>query len=100
MPFVLQGIFPTQGLNLSFLHWQVDSLPSEPPGKPTGPHRTFPLQLNVIRGEHSGWSVGPRRWNLAICSEGVLDYGERGRVTLAMDVRRSREPGSFLFLSK
>ena len=26
-PFLLQGIFPTQGLNLHLLHWQVDSLP-------------------------------------------------------------------------
>jgi len=29
LPFPLQGIFPTQGLNpslLHFLHWQVDSL--------------------------------------------------------------------------
>ena len=25
--FLLQGIFPTQGLNLHLLHWQVDSLP-------------------------------------------------------------------------
>ena len=25
--FLLQGIFPTQGLNLSFLLWQADSLP-------------------------------------------------------------------------
>ena len=25
--FLLQGIFPTQGSNLSLLHWQVDSLP-------------------------------------------------------------------------
>ena len=24
--FLLQGVFPTQGLNLSLLHWQVDSL--------------------------------------------------------------------------
>ena len=24
--FLLQGIFPTQGSNLHFLHWQVDSL--------------------------------------------------------------------------
>ena len=31
-PF-LQGIFPTQGLNLGLLHYQVDSLLSEPPGK-------------------------------------------------------------------
>ena len=25
--FLLQGIFPTQGLNERLLHWQVDSLP-------------------------------------------------------------------------
>ena len=33
----LQGIFPTQGSNnclLCLLHWQVDSLPLAPPGKP------------------------------------------------------------------
>ena len=33
----LQGIFPAQGLNLylfRLLHWQADSLPLEPPGKP------------------------------------------------------------------
>ena len=32
-----RGSFPTQGLNphlLCLLHWQADSLPSEPPGKP------------------------------------------------------------------
>ena len=36
---LLQGIFPTQGLNLSLLcllHWQVGSLPPAPPGKPKG----------------------------------------------------------------
>ena len=35
--FPLQGIFPTQGSNLCFLcllHWQADSLPTAPPGKP------------------------------------------------------------------
>ena len=34
---LLQGIFPTQGLNrclLSLLHWQAGSLPLAPPGKP------------------------------------------------------------------
>ena len=31
---LLQGTFPTQGLNPHLLHWQADSLPSEPPGKP------------------------------------------------------------------
>ena len=30
----LQGFLPTQGLNLGLLHWQADSLQSEPPGKP------------------------------------------------------------------
>ena len=35
--FLLQGIFPTQGLNphlLCLLPWQADSLPLVPPGKP------------------------------------------------------------------
>ena len=34
---LLQGIFPTQGSNLCLsclLHWQTDSLPQVPPGKP------------------------------------------------------------------
>ena len=34
---LLQGILPTQGSNLHLLHllhWQVDSLPLAPPGKP------------------------------------------------------------------
>ena len=34
--FLLQGIFPTQGSNLTLLcllHWQADSLPTEPLGK-------------------------------------------------------------------
>ena len=33
--FLLQGIFLTQGANPGLLHVQADSLPSEPPGKPT-----------------------------------------------------------------
>ena len=35
--FLLQGIYPTQGLNphlLCLLNWQVSSLPLKPPGKP------------------------------------------------------------------
>ena len=32
--FLLQGIFLTQGLNPCLLHWQVDSSPLVPPGKP------------------------------------------------------------------
>ena len=33
---ILQGIFLIQGSNPGLLHWQVDSILSEPPGKPTG----------------------------------------------------------------
>ena len=32
--FLLQGIFPTQGLNLCLLHWQVDSLQLSYQGSP------------------------------------------------------------------
>ena len=35
--FLLQGIFQTQGLNLSLLHWQMDSLPLSHLGKLPGP---------------------------------------------------------------
>ena len=38
---LLQGIFPSQGSNprlLYLLHWQVDSLPLVPPGKPDMKH--------------------------------------------------------------
>ena len=34
--FLLQGIFPTQGLNPCLLHWQVDSLPPSHQGSPLG----------------------------------------------------------------
>ena len=36
--FLLQGVFPTQGLNpcpLCLLHWQAGSLTTVPPGEPT-----------------------------------------------------------------
>ena len=44
--FLLQGIFPTQGSNLSLLgllHWQVGSLPLSHLGSPTG----MLMSLNV-----------------------------------------------------
>ena len=34
LSFPSLGIFPTQGLNLSLLHWQADWLPLSQPGKP------------------------------------------------------------------
>ena len=36
--FLLQGIFPTQGLNLCLRHWQVDSLPLSHLGSPFIPN--------------------------------------------------------------
>ena len=33
-PFLLQGMFPTQGLNLCLPHWQADSLPLSHLGSP------------------------------------------------------------------
>ena len=44
----MQGIFPTQGLNPSIfclLHWQADSLPLAPPGKPLPPSRGHKILL-------------------------------------------------------
>ena len=37
---LLQGSFPTQGLNPGLPHWQADSLPSEPPGRQEGMTRS------------------------------------------------------------
>ena len=59
-----------------------------------------PKEIKSSKGKTVVGPWIPGSWNLPICSEDVLDYGERGRVTLGMNVRRSREPGSFLFLSK
>ena len=42
---LLQGIFPTKGLNpwfLCLLHWQAASLPLAPPGKPAVPLYILP----------------------------------------------------------
>ena len=43
------GIFPTQGLHSGLLHLQVDSLPSEPPGKPM--LKTFKFSLGLAQSK-------------------------------------------------
>ena len=51
---LLQGIFPTQGSNLHllcFLHWQVDSLPLAPPGKPKVQLTAFQIQAEQLAKE-------------------------------------------------
>ena len=51
--FLLQGIFPTQGLNrrlLHLLHWLVDSLPLAPPGKPLKSYLTsLGFMINICK---------------------------------------------------
>ena len=53
LPFPLQGIFPTQGLNrrlLHLLHWLVDSLPLAPPGKPLKSYLTsLGFMINICK---------------------------------------------------
>ena len=44
---LLQGIFPTQGW-IPGLSSQVDSLPSEPPEKPTHTHRMLNISLKTL----------------------------------------------------
>ena len=51
---LLQGIFLTQGLNLSLLcllHWQAGSLPLVPPGKP----RSY--LIVVVKGQLNKYSL-------------------------------------------
>ena len=58
---LLQGIFPTQGSNLHLLHplhWQVDSLPLVPLGKP--PLKVYPEAKDHV---HTVWDVSPGSGN-------------------------------------
>jgi len=54
--FLLYGIFPTQGLNphfFYFLHWQADSLPLVPSGKPCkAERRLFYLLILILQIVH------------------------------------------------
>ena len=44
--FLLHGIFLSQGLNLSLLHWQVDSLPLSHQGSPQMNHGAPSISCN------------------------------------------------------
>ena len=55
VPFLLQEIIPAQRWNLSLLgllHWQVDSLPLVPPGKPISS-----MSWSVSRSVVTPWTV-------------------------------------------
>ena len=78
--FLLQGIFPTQGVNPGLLHWQAGSLLSEPPGKSPGcckePSSDYfhyyrcPLDRKEIREAHSLYLAGVR---LLLLLQWVMD---------------------------
>ncbi|XDC54899.1 hypothetical protein R6Z07M_006081 [Ovis aries] len=60
--FLLQGIFPAQGLNLHLLHWQADSLPlrhqGSPPEQQILSSGSFPMsQLFASGGQSIGVSA-------------------------------------------
>ena len=57
---LLQGIFPTQGLNPSLfflLHWQAGSLPSVPSGKPKKQCTIHVMCLNHPKTNPRSWSM-------------------------------------------
>ena len=53
--FLLQGIFPTWGLNPHFLHWQAVSL--------TLNHRGSPTEYYIDKENQKGWAV----WVQTVC---------------------------------
>ena len=55
-PSLLQGNFLTQELNWGLLHWQVDSLPLEPPRKPK---QLLFLDIDNIPGRILEWVAFP-----------------------------------------
>ena len=100
--FLLQGMFPTQGLNPGLLLRQVDSLPSEPAEKPRNgqrnhscwPHRLvlykktgfhFPCKLTGcpvprlpgIHASRSGWEIHKVSWGPLISPVGMKAIEER-----------------------
>ena len=66
--FLLQGIFPTQGLNphlLPLLHWRAGSSPLAPPGKPASDWNT--CNRLTCPQKRSVWSQACHSWMLSPC---------------------------------
>ena len=67
LPFLLQGIFLTQGSNprlLGLLHWQEDSLPLEPSGKFQKKCTPSAFSLSV---QVPGAASGPGQLLMQVC---------------------------------
>ena len=81
---LLQGIFPTQGLNprlLRLLLWQSGSLPLNPPGQPFcwfGRYFSFPVVLyalfSIQRTLDKALLEGPSCWQKPMCWNGHLTW--------------------------
>ena len=72
---LLQGIFPTQGMNphlLCLLHWQVGSLPLALPGKSRGG-----IQFNRILSAQ--WNTGKQKKFFSSCEKLVSSHLLRSR---------------------
>ena len=64
LPYLPPGDFPNQGTNLCLLHWQMGSLPSEPPGKSIEHCSKATYQNHSLGAEwFQVWIVHP--WDLA-----------------------------------
>ena len=48
LPFPSPGDLPDPGIKPRYPAFQVDALPSEPPGKPTEAHYIVPLYVTII----------------------------------------------------
>ena len=64
--FLLQGIFPTQGLNLPLLHWQVDSLPLSHQGRGKGTKTGIECQESWVRQRCQIWLLMWSSWKKSI----------------------------------
>ena len=70
--FLFEGIFLTQGSNPSVLHWQADSLTTEPPGKQTSHYlvnaRVWETEKQALawRSSQPGWE-DLHSYNRSLC---------------------------------
>ena len=75
---LLQGIFLAQGLNpllFYLLHWQADSLPLVPPGKPWGCESHSVMSNSLwFHGLHQPWDSPGQNTGVGSCSllQGIL----------------------------
>ena len=66
---LLQGMFPTQGIELRSLALQADSLPAEPQGKPKN---TGVGSLSLLQGDLPDPGIEPE--SLALQEDSLLSY--------------------------